>query len=137
MALYAGAYAAALIIFAVIDLTWLTLMAGRFYKPILGDIMAADVNLKAAAAFYLFYPIGLVIFAIGPALKSGDLKTAAIMGALFGLFAYGTYDLTNQATLRNWSTSLTLVDMAWGATVSGVAAFAATGIAGWIAAKVA
>lgn len=131
MALYAGAYVAALVIFAVIDLTWLTLMAGRFYKPILGDIMAANVNLKAAAVFYLFYPVGLVIFAIGPALKTGDLKTAAIMGALFGLFAYGTYDLTNQATLRNWTTSLTLVDMAWGATVSGVAAFAAA----WVVAK--
>lgn len=131
MALYAGAYAAALAIFAVIDLTWLTLMAGRFYKPILGDIMAANVNLKAAAVFYLFYPVGLVIFAIAPALKTGDLKTAAIMGALFGLFAYGTYDLTNQATLRNWTTSLTLVDMAWGATVSGVAAFAAA----WVVAK--
>jgi uncharacterized membrane protein len=124
-------YVAALVFFAVVDLTWLTLMSSRFYKPILGDIMAVEVNLPAAAVFYLFYPIGLMIFAISPALKSGDLKTAALMGALFGLFAYGTYDLTNHATLRNWSTSLTVTDMAWGAFVSGLTAT----FAAWVGSK--
>lgn len=131
MAPVAIAYVSALVIFAAIDLTWLTLMAGRFYRATLGDIMLTDVNLKAAAVFYLLYPIGLVYFAIGPALKSGDLKEAAMKGALIGLFAYGTYDLTNQATLRNWTTTLTLADIAWGTVVSGVAAFAAA----WVTTK--
>ena len=128
---YAAAYACALVIFATIDLAWLKVMSSRVYRPTLGDILLTDVNLKAVAAFYLLYPVGLMIFAVAPALKSGDLKTAAVMGALFGLFAYGTYDLTNQATLRNWTTSLTLIDIAWGTLVSGLAALAAT----WIASR--
>ncbi len=131
MAGLAIAYVVVLVVFAAIDLTWLTLMAGRFYKPILGDIMLSTVNLKAAAAFYLLYPLGLVIFAISPALKSGNFLEAGVKGALLGLFAYGTYDLTNQATLRNWSTTLTVVDMAWGAIVSGLAA----AIAAWLLIK--
>lgn len=129
---YAVAYVSVLLIFVVVDLAWLTSMSGRFYRPILGDVLAADVNLKAAVVFYLFYPLGLMVFAILPALKSGDLITAVIMGALFGLFAYGTYDLTNHATLRNWTTTLTVVDMAWGAFLSGLTA----GSAAWIAAKI-
>ena len=97
----------------------------------MGDIMATEVNLKAAAVFYLAYPLGLVYFAIAPALKSGNLQEAAVKGALLGLFAYGTYDLTNQATLRNWTTALTAADMAWGTIVSGITAVGAT----WIVTK--
>lgn len=133
MATLAGAYVSVLVIFAVIDLMWLTAMSGRLYRPVMGDILLPDVNLKAAAAFYLIYPVGLMIFAIAPAMKSGELKTAAIMGALFGFFAYATYDLTNQATLRNWTLTLTLADIAWGTFVSGVSAAAAA----WIGSKIA
>ena len=60
---------------------------------------------------------------IVPALSAGKPATAALMGALFGLVAYATYDLTNQATLRNWPLALTLVDMTWGAVLSGLAAY--------------
>jgi len=125
------AYLCAFLTFAMVDIAWLTVMAGKFYRPILGDILLAEVNLKAAAVFYLLYPVGLVIFAVAPALRSGDMKSAAIMGALFGFFAYATYDLTNQATLRNWSTALTLADVAWGAFLSGAVAL----VAAWIGAK--
>lgn len=131
MAPVASAYLCALVAFAAVDIAWLSLMASRFYRPILGDLVLGQVNLKAAAAFYVIYPIGLTIFAIAPALKSGDLKGAAVMGALFGFFAYATYDLTNQATLRNWSTALTVTDVAWGAALSGGVAFVAT----WLTSK--
>jgi uncharacterized membrane protein len=99
-------------------------MASRLYRPTLGDIMLADVNLPAAIAFYLIYPIGLVIFAILPALKSGSLAQAMLYGALFGFFTYATYDLTNQATLRNWTTQLTLIDAGWGTLLGAIAAAA-------------
>lgn len=128
MASIISGYLCTLVVFAIIDFAWLSVMAGRFYRPILGDILLPEVNLKAAAAFYLIYPIGLTIFAVAPALKSGDLKDAALMGALFGFFAYATYDLTNQATVRNWSVSLTLVDVIWGAFASGLAALVATAV---------
>jgi uncharacterized membrane protein len=111
---HAVSYVVALALVGGLDLVWLSTMADRLYRPTLGDVMLKSPNLAAAAAFYLLYPVGLVIFAVAPALKSGGVVTALLYGALFGAFTYGTYDLSNQATLRNWSTTLTLVDMAWG-----------------------
>jgi uncharacterized membrane protein len=107
-------YAVTLVTFAAIDLMWLGIMAPRFYKPILGDIGLAGVNLSPAVAFYLLYPLGLMIFAVEPALRAGTAGTALLYGALFGFFTYATYDLTNQATLRNWTFSLSVVDISWG-----------------------
>ena len=85
-------------------------------------IVATTVNLPAAIAFYLIFPVGLTIFAVAPAVKAGAIGQAALYGGLFGLFAYATYDLTNQATLRAWSTQLTVIDVSWGFALSGVAA---------------
>lgn len=107
-------YFVALVTFFAVDMLWLGTMASRFYKPTLGDIAISGVNLPPAILFYAIYPIGLVIFAIEPALKTGAWTSALANGALFGFFTYATYDLTNQATLRNWTPSLTLVDVAWG-----------------------
>lgn len=121
-------YLAALAIFIPLDMAWLAATASRFYRPALGDILLAHANMTPALVFYAAYPAGLMLFAIMPALRAGRMLGALRLGALFGLFAYGTYDLTNQATLRNWTSTLTLVDMAWGSTVSGLSAFAATWI---------
>jgi uncharacterized membrane protein len=128
MLAYATGYLAALVTFVAADMVWLGTMAPRFYRPTLGDIAISGVNLPPAIIFYAIYTIGLFLFAINPALKSGSLITAAVYGALFGFFTYATYDLTNHATLRNWALSLTLVDVAWG---SILAAF--TSIVGFLA----
>jgi len=128
------AYVASLLAFVACDMVWLSVMAPRFYRPTLGDIALSSVNLPPAVLFYAIYPVGLCIFAVAPALKSGSAGTALLYGALFGFFTYATYDLTNQATLRNWTVSLTVVDVAWGTCVAGIAAvvafFAATKFAG-------
>jgi len=118
-------YVITLVTFVAIDLTWLGIMAPRFYKPTLGDIGLASVNLPPAIAFYLLYPLGLVIFAVEPALRSGTAGTALLYGALFGFFTYATYDLTNQATLRNWTSSLSVVDIAWGTVLGATASLIA------------
>jgi len=115
-------YGAALAVFVAVDMVWLGTMASRLYRPTLGDIAISGVNLPPAILFYVLYPIGLLIFAVQPALKSGSVSTAAIYGALFGFFTYATYDLTNQATLRNWTLQLTLVDVAWGTILGAVSA---------------
>jgi uncharacterized membrane protein len=115
-------YFTTLVTFLAVDMVWLGIMAPRYYRPIMGDLVLATVNLPAAIAFYVLYPIGLLIFAIYPALKSGSLTTALIHGALFGFFTYATYDLTNLATLRNWTWSLTAVDVAWGTMLAAVTA---------------
>jgi uncharacterized membrane protein len=118
-------YVITLVTFVAIDLTWLGIMAPRFYKPTIGDIGLASVNLPPAIAFYLLYPSGLVIFAVVPALRSGTVGTALLYGALFGFFTYATYDLTNQATLRNWTSSLSVVDIAWGTVLGATASLIA------------
>ena len=122
--IYTVTYLAILLPFGMLDAVWLSLMGPRLYRPTLGNILLTNVNLPAAIAFYLIYPIGILVFATLPALKAGSVGPALMYGALFGLLAYATYDLTNQATLRNWTLQLTLADMAWGSVASAVASTA-------------
>jgi uncharacterized membrane protein len=124
MLVYSVSYIAASGLFFIVDMVWLSIMASRFYRPTLGDMALSGVNVAPAIAFYILYPIGLVIFAILPGLRSGSMTTALLYGALFGFFTYATYDLTNQATLRNWTIQLTLVDIVWGSALAAAAAMA-------------
>ena len=101
---YLVAYLAAGIAFLAIDSIWLMTMADLLYRPLLGDLLTESFNLVPAVLFYLIYIAGIVIFAVRPALASGRWTTAALFGALFGFCAYATYDLTNQATIRDWPT---------------------------------
>jgi uncharacterized membrane protein len=122
--MYAIAYVLTFVIFVALDVAWLTTMGAKLYKQTLGGILVEDIRLLPALAFYLMYPAGLVLFAVAPGLKIGSASTALLYGALFGLFTYGTYELTNYATLRDWTLQLTVVDIAYGVVVSGlVAAF--------------
>jgi uncharacterized membrane protein len=109
----------------IADAIWLSLASG-FYREALGPLMAREIKWGAAALFYLAYPIGLLIFAVQPALQGhAGIGKAALLGGLFGLFCYGTYDLVNHATLEGWPLRLTLVDMTWGTALSGtMSAFA-------------
>jgi uncharacterized membrane protein len=116
------AYFAGLVAFVIADMAWLGTMTARLYRPTLSNILLTNVNLPPALAFYVLYPIGLVLFAVNPALKSNSLGTAMIYGCLFGFFTYSTYDLSNYATLRNWSLALSIVDITWGTILAGLAA---------------
>jgi uncharacterized membrane protein len=87
----------------------------------MGDMLAAEPRLGAAVAFYLLYAAGITIFVGAPALRAGSVSGIFIYGPLFALFCYMTYDLTNQATLRNWSILLTLADIVWGMVLTTVA----------------
>jgi uncharacterized membrane protein len=118
-------YLVVLVVFFGLDMVWLGFMAPRFYKPVLGDIALQSVSLPPAIIFYLLYPVGLVFFAIEPALKSSSWRVALLQGALLGFFSYATYDLSNQATLRNWTSTLSGVDIAWGTLLGGVSALLA------------
>lgn len=124
MKAYAIAYLATLITFLGIDFVWLARMADVLYRPAMGDMVLDRFRLAPALVFYLAFAAGLVHFAVRPALASADWTTALLNGALLGLAAYGTYDLTNQATLRNWTTLLTCADMAWGTVLCAASAVA-------------
>ena len=121
MPVYGLTYVIVLTAFVLLDGAWLSVVGPALYKPALGTMLADKVRIVPAVAFYLLYPIGIEIFALVPALRSSSVGHAATYGALFGLFAYATYDLTNAATLRQWTTQITLADMAWGAIATGLA----------------
>jgi uncharacterized membrane protein len=121
---FVAAAAITLVIFVAIDAVWLTTMADRLYRPALGDMLATEFRPVTAIVFYIVYAIGLTYLAVRPGLVSGSIRVSGIHGAVLGFTAYATYDLTNQATLRNWSTVLTLSDLIWGTLLSAVAAMA-------------
>ncbi|MEO3387042.1 DUF2177 family protein [Mesorhizobium sp. CAU 1741] len=118
------AYVAAGIVFLIVDAIWLTIMADALYRPMLGDKLEPQYVLAPAVVFYFIYIAGIIFFAVMPALQSGGLAKAALNGAMLGLVAYATYDLTNQATLRDWPLVVTLADIPWGMFVTAVGASA-------------
>lgn len=104
----------------VIDAVWLTLMADALYRPQIGHLMREQFLLGPAVAFYLLYLFGVLVLAQWPA---ATRREAAWRGFVFGLCAYGTYDLTNQATLKDWPVIVTIIDLAWGSTLTAVVSF--------------
>jgi uncharacterized membrane protein len=105
-------------VFFAIDMLWLGVVARGFYRNQLADFLG-PVNWTAAIVFYLLFIVGILVFAVVPALKQESLMYAVMYGAFFGFIAYATYDLTNLATLNDWPLTVTLVDMAWGAVLTG------------------
>ncbi len=124
-------YVLTLVTFLAIDAVWLGLIAKEMYRRELGHLLAHNVRSGAAIAFYVIYIAGLLILVVLPHQRS-PLLTVAALGAVFGLVAYATYDLTNLATLTRWSLSVTLADLAWGAFVTGITAAASRGYARWL-----
>ncbi|MBW3506891.1 MULTISPECIES: DUF2177 family protein [unclassified Pseudomonas] len=108
------AYIGALLAFLVLDGLWLGVLMSSTYKELLGSLMLAQPKWGPAIVFYLMYVLGVVFFVVLPALARASARRAALAGAFFGLVAYGTYDMTNWATLQGWSAQLALMDMAWG-----------------------
>lgn len=120
------AYGAMTVSMLAIDYVWLTTMSKRFYAVHLSPILSATPNMLAAGIFYLIYTFGLFLFVIRPALLANmPLGRVALWGALFGLVAYATYDLTNQATLKDWRVIVTVVDLAWGMVLTGTVSMVA------------
>jgi uncharacterized membrane protein len=119
----AGTYAITLLIFFAVDLVWLGVVAKHFYRQHIGHLLSSEVNWGAAVLFYAVYIAGIVFFAIKPAFEAGSAARALVYGALLGFVAYATYDLTNQATMKDWPTLVTVIDLAWGTALTATVAF--------------
>ena len=130
---YAIGYVATAILFGLLDALWLRTMVPAVYRPEIGTLLMDGWRPAPALIFYALYMLGIQIFAVAPAIEAGRWQVAAQWGALFGFFCYMTYDLTNHATMKIWSTKVTLLDIAWGSVATGVAA----GAAAWIVLTVA
>ncbi|MEO3433584.1 DUF2177 family protein [Inquilinus sp. CAU 1745] len=123
MRTYGIAYVATGLVFLAIDAIWLTMAAKWLYRPQMGGLLLENFKIIPAVLFYLIYIAGILVFAIAPAMASDRWTTALSYGAFLGLLAYATYDLTNQATLRDWPVVVTIADLCWGTFVT---AFSAT-----------
>ena len=115
-----------LVIFAILDAIWLGLVAPGFYQSQIGFLLRETPNWYAAVAFYLIFITGLTVFVVTPAIRQESLLWGALKGAFFGIVTYATYDLTNLATIENWPLIVTMVDLAWGATLCAVTTLIST-----------
>ena len=120
---YLAAYGIALAIFLVLDAIWLGLLARGFYMSRIGDLILDQPLWTVAGLFYLTYVAGLVYFGISTGMNGGGALTAAMNGALFGFFAYVTYDLTNLSTMKGFDPVVALVDIAWGTLLGGIVSY--------------
>ena len=116
------AYVVTAVVFLVIDYIWLGFLMKDYFQSQLSHLMAENVSLSIAALFYLFYAAGIVFLCINPVIESGDWTKAFINGAILGFLAYGTYDITNMATLRDWPVMMSIIDVAWGTVLTGFSA---------------
>lgn len=127
------AYIAAAVAFGALDAVYLRWAADNLYRPVIGSILADEFRMGAAIAFYLIYIAGMVWFAVKPGIEAGNVGTAMFNGALLGGLCYATFDLTSQAVMKVWSTHLSVIDIAWGASATAIA----SGIATWAALRLA
>lgn len=118
-------YLVSLFVFLIIDFIWLGIIAKNLYKEQIGYLMTSDIRWGAAVLFYALYILGLMIFAILPALKENAWGYSVGYGCLFGLICYATYDLTNLATLKDWPIKIVVYDLIWGSFISGVVSLTA------------
>jgi uncharacterized membrane protein len=124
IARHAAAYVGAAVALAGLDAVWLTATNATLYRPALHAVLADGFRPAPAVLFYLVYLAGVTVFATAPGLAAGRWSVATRRGALFGFFAYATYDLTNQATLIVWATRITVLDLMWGTFLTAVGATA-------------
>jgi len=125
-------YFLTMLVFFAIDLTWIGLVAKKFYWGNMGQLLKDDVNWVAALVFYLLYIAGIFVFAILPSVENDSVKSAVFYGALFGFFCYATYDLTNLATLKGFPMKVAIVDMIWGTILTGAVSTAGFYITRWV-----
>ena len=106
-------------IFLIIDVVWLSITVKSLYRPALGDLLKDKPVMWAAVLFYIIYMIGVALIILKPALANDSILQALWTGVVFGVVAYGTYNLTNMATVKNWSASIVWIDMLWGGFLTG------------------
>lgn len=118
------AYLITAVVFLVIDYIWLGIVMKDYFNTQLSHLMADEVNLMIATVFYLFFAAGIVLFCIAPAFEAQSWVKAAVLGGILGFLAYGTYDVTNMATLKDWPVMMSVIDVTWGTAITAVSATA-------------
>jgi uncharacterized membrane protein len=129
---YLKLYALTVPVFFAIDMLWLGVIAKGFYRRKLGFILSPEINWAAAITFYLVFIVGILIFAVRPAVNNNSWIQAVVLGALFGFFTYATYDLSNLATIKNWPLVVVVTDIVWGMCLCTLTALLSYMISKWL-----
>lgn len=116
-------YAVTAVTFLALDAIGLKFLIKPIFDRNVGHLIAEPLRLGPAAGFYLAYVVGLLWFVSVPALRNGNATEALINGALLGLLCYATYEMTNYATLADWSLEQVIADCLWGAVLTGFSAW--------------
>lgn len=124
-------YAATLVAFLAVDGLWIGLVAGSLFKSEVGTLLRPDPKLPPAIMFYLIYPAAITVLAVLPSARERSTQSAAWRGAVLGLAAYATFDLTNLSIVRDWTVLVTVVDLSWGTIATAVASLAGYWAACW------
>ena len=111
------------VVFLLIDIIWLNYSVKNFYKPNIGHLLLDKPIMWAAVLFYLIYVIGMAVVVIHPSIEPYSLVKVTYTGFIFGLVAYGTYNLTNMATVKGWSPNVVFVDMIWGGSLTALSSY--------------
>ena len=114
-------YLSTAVIFLVVDAVMLTLHMQPMFKRHIGALMLDSPRLIPAAIFYVGYVAGLLFLVSYPALKTGSavLIPAAVLGAM----AYGTYEFTSYAIMKDWHISMVITDVTWGTILTALSAW--------------
>jgi uncharacterized membrane protein len=121
-------YAASLVVFLSIDILWIKTVMQPLFERNLGELLLETPRMGPAGAFYALYVAGIIYLAVLPAAAADSLRTAAVNGAVVGFLAYGTYEITNLATLKGWSYEMVAIDVSWGVFLTTL-----TAVAGYMA----
>jgi uncharacterized membrane protein len=121
-------YVVVLVVFLAIDATWLSTAGRTVYVAEIGQLLRDKPNFTVAFLFYAIYALGLLVFVVSPHLSSPGLGKAILYGGFFGLVAYATYDMTNLATVKGFTTKIAIIDMIWGTVLSA----AVSGLSVWL-----
>ena len=110
-------------VFLIVDIIWLSFAVKSFYRPNIGHLLLDKPVMWAAVMFYIIYVVGIGVVIIEPSINLENTSSFLFKAFIFGLVAYGTYNLTNMATLKGWSPSVVFVDMIWGGTLTAFSSY--------------
>lgn len=121
-------YAVTAVLFLALDALMLTFVMRPLFERHIGGMLLEDIRFGAAAAFYLAYLAGLIWLVALPALREGTNMQALVGGMVVGAMAYGTYEFTSYAIMKDWHPAMVATDLVWGTVLTGVSAWAGVAV---------
>jgi uncharacterized membrane protein len=115
-------YAVTAAVFLILDGIMLTFVMKPLFTRHIGPLLVEPIRIAPAAAFYLAYIAGLIYLVSLPAVRAG--APVVIPALIIGLMAYGTYEFTSWAIMKDWHWQMVMADTLWGGVLTAFSAWA-------------